>query len=100
MTLNSLQHVPLIRHGDNLADILVPALAGNKLSLEDHDILVVAQKIVSKSEGRGIAHGDNILTFCYNRAIPNHLVVCTQGYHNPILKSCCHRSSFRFGSLG
>jgi coenzyme F420-0:L-glutamate ligase/coenzyme F420-1:gamma-L-glutamate ligase len=54
LTLTSLQHVPIIRHGDNLADILVKALHANDIALEDQDILVLAQKIVSKAEGRAV----------------------------------------------
>jgi coenzyme F420-0:L-glutamate ligase / coenzyme F420-1:gamma-L-glutamate ligase len=54
LTLTSLQHIPLIRHGENLADIIVAALAQNDLLLEDEDILVIAQKIVSKAEGRAV----------------------------------------------
>jgi coenzyme F420-0:L-glutamate ligase/coenzyme F420-1:gamma-L-glutamate ligase len=54
LTLNSLQHFPLIRHGDNLADIIVSGLQENNLTLEDNDILVIAQKIVSKAEGRAV----------------------------------------------
>jgi coenzyme F420-0:L-glutamate ligase/coenzyme F420-1:gamma-L-glutamate ligase len=52
LNLTSLQHIPIIRHGDNLADIIVGALQKNLITLEDHDILVLAQKIVSKAEGR------------------------------------------------
>ena len=51
LTLNSLQHIPLIRHGDNLADIIVQALQKNNVVLENNDVLVLAQKIVSKAEG-------------------------------------------------
>ena len=54
LTLNSLQHFPLIRHGDNLADIIVSGLQENNLTLEDNDILVITQKIVSKAEGRAV----------------------------------------------
>jgi coenzyme F420-0:L-glutamate ligase/coenzyme F420-1:gamma-L-glutamate ligase len=54
LTLKSLQHIPIIRHGDNLADIIVQALQENTVTLEDHDILVLAQKIVSKAEGRTV----------------------------------------------
>lgn len=54
LTLTSLQHIPIIRHGDNLADIIVQALQENGIALEDQDILVLAQKIVSKSEGRAV----------------------------------------------
>lgn len=52
LTLTSLHDIPLIRHGDNLADIVVGALEKNRMSLEENDILVFAQKIVSKAEGR------------------------------------------------
>lgn len=54
MTLTSLQHIPIIRRGDNLPDIVVNALHENTISLEDNDILVLAQKIVSKAEGRAV----------------------------------------------
>ncbi|HSL44438.1 MAG TPA: coenzyme F420-0:L-glutamate ligase [Anaerolineales bacterium] len=54
LALTPLQHIPLIRHGDNLADIVVDALQENQLTLENNDILVFAQKIVSKAEGRAI----------------------------------------------
>ena len=54
MTLTSLQYIPIIRHGDNLPDIVVNALHENTISLEDNDILVLAQKIVSKAEGRTV----------------------------------------------
>ena len=54
LTLTSLLGIPLIRHGDNLADIVLNSLRENKITLEDNDIFVLAQKIVSKSEGRTI----------------------------------------------
>jgi coenzyme F420-0:L-glutamate ligase/coenzyme F420-1:gamma-L-glutamate ligase len=54
LALTALSGIPLIRQGDNLADIVIRALQGNNVSLEDNDILVFAQKIVSKAEGRSI----------------------------------------------
>src|SRR5215211_6776277 len=54
LTLTSLKGIPLIRQGDNLADIVLEALPENHINLEDNDIFVVAQKIVSKAEGRAI----------------------------------------------
>jgi coenzyme F420-0:L-glutamate ligase/coenzyme F420-1:gamma-L-glutamate ligase len=54
LTLTALQHIPLIRHGDDLADIVVRALEENQITLEDNDILVYAQKVVSKAEGRSV----------------------------------------------
>ena len=54
LTLTSLQHIPIIRHGDDLADIVVDALHKNHIDLLGNDILVIAQKIVSKAEGRAV----------------------------------------------
>lgn len=52
LTLTPLHGIPLIRQGDDLADILVAGLAASHIALEDGDILVVTSKIVSKAEGR------------------------------------------------
>ena len=52
LTLTPLTDIPLIRQGDNLADIIVHALHKTAVQLQDGDILVIAQKIVSKAEGR------------------------------------------------
>ena len=52
LTLTPLLNFPLIRQDDNLADILVKSLQETQIELQDNDIIVLAQKIVSKSEGR------------------------------------------------
>ena len=52
MQLLGLQDFPLVEPGDNLAQLLKAALQANGLALEDGDVLVLAQKIVSKAEGR------------------------------------------------
>ena len=44
--------LPEIRKGANLASLIVLAARRAQISFEDSDILVVAQKIVSKAEGR------------------------------------------------
>ncbi|HEX7541992.1 MAG TPA: coenzyme F420-0:L-glutamate ligase [Anaerolineales bacterium] len=49
-----LHEMPLICPGDNLADMLLSSLHTARITLEDSDILVVAQKIVSKAEGQHI----------------------------------------------
>lgn len=54
LTLTPLLGIPLIRHGDNLADIVLKTLQENKIALQDDDIFVFAQKIVSKAEGRTV----------------------------------------------
>ena len=44
--------IPLIQAGDDLASILSAALTASDLTPQEGDILVVAQKVVSKAEGR------------------------------------------------
>lgn len=44
--------IPEIKTGDVLSEIILKALEENNLSLQNEDILVIAQKIVSKAEGR------------------------------------------------
>ena len=58
MVLTALKGIPLIRQDDDLADIIASALQANDISLQDDDIFVLGQKIVSKAEGRmvNIAH--------------------------------------------
>ncbi len=52
LTLTPLQGFPLVKPGDSLAGLVLQALLVNHISLQDGDVLVLAQKIVSKSEGR------------------------------------------------
>jgi coenzyme F420-0:L-glutamate ligase / coenzyme F420-1:gamma-L-glutamate ligase len=52
MTLTPLPGIPLIKAGDNLVEIINQALRTAGITLLDGDILVLAQKIVSKAEGR------------------------------------------------
>lgn len=54
LTLTPLSGIPLIRHGDNLADIIVRSLTETGIQLQDGDIFALAQKVVSKSEGRTV----------------------------------------------
>ena len=46
--------VPEVRAGDNLAQVLISALDAQGLALVDGDVVVVASKVVSKAEGRGV----------------------------------------------
>lgn len=52
LTLTPLQDIPLIKPGDNLAGLILRALELSNLQLSTNDIIVLAQKIVSKAEGR------------------------------------------------
>jgi len=44
--------LPEIREGDDLTRLIVEAARRGKIAFQDQDILVVAQKVVSKAEGR------------------------------------------------
>lgn len=52
LSLTPLAGVPHIQPGDDLAGILLDALLESRIEVLDGDILVLAQKIVSKAEGR------------------------------------------------
>ena len=48
----------MVQPGDDLSGLILEALAANELTLVDGDILCLAQKIVSKSEGQLVALAD------------------------------------------
>ncbi|HEX2979078.1 MAG TPA: coenzyme F420-0:L-glutamate ligase [Anaerolineaceae bacterium] len=52
LTLQPVPDMPLIKPGDHLAEIIFDALKNAAISLQDGDILVLAQKVVSKAENR------------------------------------------------
>lgn len=52
LNLTALPNIPLIQPGDNLVNIILKSLADAGLQLQNDDVLVLAQKIVSKAEGR------------------------------------------------
>ncbi len=52
VTITGLPGVPLVKAGDDMAAVALAAYEAAGLSPEDGDVLVVAQKIVSKAEGR------------------------------------------------
>lgn len=56
--LIALEGLPLVVPGDDLAALVGAALARADLVLHDGDVLVLAQKIVSKAEGRRVALAD------------------------------------------
>ena len=58
VTMTALAGMPLIEPGDDLAAILVAALRDGGVVLQDNDVLVIAQKVVSKAEGRYVALPD------------------------------------------
>jgi coenzyme F420-0:L-glutamate ligase / coenzyme F420-1:gamma-L-glutamate ligase len=54
LSLTPLKDLPEVRSGDDLAALLTAALARVPVQLMASDVLVVAQKIVSKAEGRRV----------------------------------------------
>ena len=54
MSLAALAGIPLVRPGDDIAALILHGLASSGLALQRGDVLAVAQKIVSKAEGRQV----------------------------------------------
>lgn len=54
LTLTALAGIPLVQAGDDLAALLIAAIRRMRIELQNKDILVVAQKVVSKAEGRRV----------------------------------------------
>jgi coenzyme F420-0:L-glutamate ligase/coenzyme F420-1:gamma-L-glutamate ligase len=58
LQLIPLTDMPLIRPGDNLAGLIFSSIHTTGLTLSNDDIVVVAQKVVSKAEGRFVRLAD------------------------------------------
>jgi coenzyme F420-0:L-glutamate ligase/coenzyme F420-1:gamma-L-glutamate ligase len=52
LTIIGLKGIPEIKKGDDIAEIIYSTLKKQNMYLQDKDIIVITQKIVSKSEGR------------------------------------------------
>lgn len=52
LQLTALDGVPLVQVGDSISEITLRACEKNGILIEDGDVFVYAQKIISKSEGR------------------------------------------------
>jgi coenzyme F420-0:L-glutamate ligase/coenzyme F420-1:gamma-L-glutamate ligase len=58
LTLTALPGLPLVRPGDDLATLILAGLAAAEITLADGDVIAIAQKVVSKAEGRVVRLGD------------------------------------------
>lgn len=58
LSLQALHGFPLVEANDDLAATLIASLEHNQIVLQTSDVLVLAQKIVSKAEGRLVRLGD------------------------------------------
>lgn len=52
VTFSALKSLPMIEPGDNLVEIIIANIKRNGNTLQNGDILVIAQKIISKAENR------------------------------------------------
>ena len=52
ITFTAIDGIPLVKQGDNLAEMIVSAMDAEGARLQRGDILVICQKVVSKAEGR------------------------------------------------
>ena len=51
VSLVAIRSIPEIMPGDDLGEIIYAGLVGEGLDLQDGDVVVVTQKVVSKAEG-------------------------------------------------
>jgi coenzyme F420-0:L-glutamate ligase/coenzyme F420-1:gamma-L-glutamate ligase len=54
LSVAALAGIPLVRPDDSVGDLIVQGLASSGLALQRGDIVVIAQKLVSKAEGRQV----------------------------------------------
>jgi len=59
LLLTTLPNIPLVQRGDDLTQIILQGLSDAGITLQAHDVLILASKIVSKSEGM-VVRLDNI----------------------------------------
>ena len=52
LKLVALKDFPLVKPHDNLATLIIESIKLNNINIEDGDVIIIAQKIVSKSENR------------------------------------------------
>lgn len=55
LTLTALVGLPIVAEGDDLAGLIVQAAVASGVDITDDDVLVIAQKVVSKAEGRFVS---------------------------------------------
>ena len=54
ITLTAIEGVPIVKSGDDLAALIAKGLDQTRVTLQNGDIVLVCQKIISKAEGRMI----------------------------------------------
>jgi coenzyme F420-0:L-glutamate ligase/coenzyme F420-1:gamma-L-glutamate ligase len=51
INLHGLTKIPLVKKGDNIVTFIVDSALKDSITIEDGDLIVIAQKIISKAEG-------------------------------------------------
>lgn len=51
LILYPLANFPLINKGDNVGQLIIDSILNQEIGLENNDIIVIAQKVISKAEG-------------------------------------------------
>ena len=47
----AIQNMPLVKEGDNVAEIIVASALRQNMPIREKDIIVITHKIISKAEG-------------------------------------------------
>jgi coenzyme F420-0:L-glutamate ligase/coenzyme F420-1:gamma-L-glutamate ligase len=58
LTLTAVPNLPDVQPGDDVADLILDAMVAADLTLQSGDVLAIAQKIISKAEGRLVKLAD------------------------------------------
>lgn len=72
ISIIAVKGIPDIQKGDDLAQIIVDRVKRQKETINDHDILVISQKVVSKAEGQ-IVQLDRVRPSEFSRQIAKEL---------------------------
>lgn len=62
IVLNSLRNIPLVQKGDTIANLIVDSATENSITINNGDIIVIAQKIISKAEGATVRLSDVVVS--------------------------------------
>jgi coenzyme F420-0:L-glutamate ligase/coenzyme F420-1:gamma-L-glutamate ligase len=96
MQVFGLAKIPLVKQGDKIGDQIVKAAKEEGVQIQDHDVVVVAQKIVSKAEGR-VVNLESITPSAFAEAItkttgkdPRHVEVILRETKNIVRMKEAH----------
>ncbi|PCJ17954.1 MAG: coenzyme F420-0:L-glutamate ligase [Gammaproteobacteria bacterium] len=58
LTFSALNNIPMVAPKDNVAEIIMTAAKAQQINIVEHDVIVIAQKIISKAENRYVVLED------------------------------------------